>query len=1224
MRILQIRFKNLNSLAGEWSVDLTHPAFTADGIFAITGPTGAGKTTLLDAICLALYGRTPRLHRVNRSGNEVMSRHTGDCFAEVTFETPAGRYRCHWSQHRARRRPDGELQAPRHEIANADTGEIFEAKVRGVAEQIEQATGMDFERFTRSMLLAQGGFAAFLQAPPDERAPILEQITGTEIYSRISVAVHERRGEARRTLEHLRTALEGMRLLSPEEEQQLSAELAARQTQETALHAQVEQHRKAVDWLEGIATLEAAQLQIQQEAVDLEDRIRAFAPDRQRLHRARQALELAGDHAALIQLRQGQAQDRTRQVAGEAELPGAEAAARQAEAAQQQTLAQLNAARGTLRARLPVLQKVRELDLQIADRLTALTHSREVLTASKQRLQALQAEQTGAAARLQAVREQTGVLRGELDRTRADETLVGRLTGIREQASALEALHRQQDDGITAFRQHREAQERAEAERQACQERFEALTLAQQDLQAGWQEIHQVMETRLQGRTLADWRSDLAALQARETRIRQAGEALAARDQARTRLAALVVEEQGLSADLERLGGEAGTLSERLHGLEEKATLLETQQGLLQRIEALESARGQLRDDEPCPLCGALDHPYARGNVPAAGETREALDRVRAELKTLRQQDTDLQVRRAQVGKDLERISRERQTQTAALDARSAELVRHGAALAPAMAAPEWPGRLEILAGDNADQLNAVASRIEAVEADQTVLEGRRQALERAREALVEAEKALMAAGHRRDGEAATVRRLEGELSDLRARLARQQDLLLGSVQPLGIRSVERASLPALLEQLEQRHAQWQSRQQALATLEGELKTLEIGMTHRAGQIRDSAEDVRQRSVQADTLKQSAEALRAERQRLLGEQSPETEQQQLEAAVEAAEGALESAREQARRTGDERRQLRTRLEDLRAALAEREPRLREAEMAFRQRLEALGLADEADFQAAGLPESERRALSGQAQTLEAERAALGARAEDTRRQLATARERALTDQPLAMLREQLADQVRAHQALQQAIGGLRQRLADNDTLRKQYQDQAAAIEAQQQECDRWDQLHELIGSADGKKYRNFAQGLTFDMMIGHANRQLQKMTDRYLLIRDEAQPLELNVIDSYQGGEIRSTKNLSGGEGFIVSLALALGLSHMAGRQVRVDSLFLDEGFGTLDDDALDTALQTLAGLREEGKLIGLISHVPALKERIATRIQVTPQTGGTSRISGPGCRNGP
>ena len=115
---------------------------------------------------------------------------------------------------------------------------------------------------------------------------------------------------------------------------------------------------------------------------------------------------------------------------------------------------------------------------------------------------------------------------------------------------------------------------------------------------------------------------------------------------------------------------------------------------------------------------------------------------------------------------------------------------------------------------------------------------------------------------------------------------------------------------------------------------------------------------------------------------------------------------------------------------------------------------------------------------------------------------------------------------------------------------------------------RWENLHELIGSAT-VKYRNFAQGLTFEMMIGHANRQLQKMTDRYLLVRHDAQPLELNVVDNYQAGEIRPTKNLSGGESFIVSLSLALGLSHMASKNVRVDSLFLDEGFGTLDDKPL-------------------------------------------------------
>jgi len=115
MRILNIRFQNLNSLTGEWQIDFTHPDYASNGIFAITGPTGSGKTTILDAVSLALYGRTPRLDKVTKTTNEIMSRQAGVCFAEVTFETQKGRYRCSWSQHRARKKPDGELQPARHE-----------------------------------------------------------------------------------------------------------------------------------------------------------------------------------------------------------------------------------------------------------------------------------------------------------------------------------------------------------------------------------------------------------------------------------------------------------------------------------------------------------------------------------------------------------------------------------------------------------------------------------------------------------------------------------------------------------------------------------------------------------------------------------------------------------------------------------------------------------------------------------------------------------------------------------------------------------------------------------------------------------------------------------------------------------------------------------------------------------------------------------------------------
>lgn len=206
------------------------------------------------------------------------------------------------------------------------------------------------------------------------------------------------------------------------------------------------------------------------------------------------------------------------------------------------------------------------------------------------------------------------------------------------------------------------------------------------------------------------------------------------------------------------------------------------------------------------------------------------------------------------------------------------------------------------------------------------------------------------------------------------------------------------------------------------------------------------------------------------------------------------------------------------------------------------------------------------------------------------------------------------------QALHDQLVTLTLRQQDNARARDEQAEAGQALERQKEECRRWNNLHELIGSADGKKFRNFAQGLTFELMVAHANRTLQQMTDRYLLVRDVNEPLELNVLDNYQAGEVRSTKNLSGGESFIVSLALALGLSRMASQNVRVDSLFLDEGFGTLDEEALDVALTTLSGLQEDGKLIGVISHVQALKERIATRIQVRPLSGGRSRLEGPGC----
>ncbi len=161
----------------------------------------------------------------------------------------------------------------------------------------------------------------------------------------------------------------------------------------------------------------------------------------------------------------------------------------------------------------------------------------------------------------------------------------------------------------------------------------------------------------------------------------------------------------------------------------------------------------------------------------------------------------------------------------------------------------------------------------------------------------------------------------------------------------------------------------------------------------------------------------------------------------------------------------------------------------------------------------------------------------------------------------------------------------------------------------------WQELSTLIGSADGKKLRVFAQSLTLEELVGAANAHLAGLRPRYRLARVPDTDLDLQVVDRDLGDEVRAVASLSGGETFLVSLALALGLSSLSAHDVRLDSLFVDEGFGTLDPDTLESALAVLDALQAEGRQVGLISHVPGLAERLGARVEVRPVGVGTSRV---------
>jgi len=880
VRVLRLRILNLNSLAGDFTIDFTHPAYWG-GVFAITGPTGAGKTTILDAICLALYGRTPRLPRVNKSGNEIMSRSRGECAAEITFETPAGRWRASWAQRRARLKAGGALQDPQHEIAE-EGGRILESQLSRTAARVAALTGLTFEQFTRASLLAQGAFAAFLAAPADDKAALLEQITGTALYRDISIRVHLRRAEERRRLEDLEKA--GALLAAPDEDEaglkRQRADLAGRLD---SLERELAEGTAARAWLESLAGLEAERERLAAKEKELAGRRQAFTPLAERLGRANLALPLAPLGAELALLRK----QRAAALQG---LLGAETGQEP----------------GTALAALG-----RELE-GTRDRLAELLRGRD--------LAALRAE------------------------GRAGQRRAGELAALKRDWAEARRLRR----------------DRAEAEARLAQ----------------------------------------------------------ARDQAREAAAEIRLAE----ARLTELAAESARLAKVL------------EEAKLRR--GLADWRGELEPGRPCPLCGALEHPWAdlgRGPEPdsdEAGRSETALEAGRREAAKAAAREAALNQAALDLEEQARRLGREEERRARGLAERAAAL------------------------GLDLDRPEEGRDRLAEAERKAAELEGR----------LGEAE-----------GLAGSAERLAIKIKDFKAAL-------------------DRAS------------------------------ALEEEIAKRAG-------------------------------------------------------------------------------------------------AFRLALAEAGLDGEEAFEAARLPEDERLDLERRARDMEAASAALATAAKDNADRLLAERARNLTARTRPELEALLAGLAETRRELQGALGALDHRLGEVAALAARRLAWRGEVAARREEARRWENLHELIGSADGKKYRAFAQGLTFESLIAQANRQLTSLSDRYLLARDPAQGgLELSVIDLWQAGEIRSTKNLSGGESFLVSLALALGLARLSSRKARVDSLFLDEGFGALDEETLETVLNTLSGLNQDGRLVGVISHVPALRDRLTTQIRLIPSAGGPySRISGPG-----
>ena len=1244
MRIDKIEICNLASIEGEQQIDFTTEPLKSAGLFAITGNTGAGKSTVLDAICLALYNEAPRLGNKEKMSTKnadddspniyntcnMLRRGTTQGYSRITFSLNDGtQYMATWTAGLNRNNHSKPIQRellqlkPKH-VVLADKNTEVQA-------QIKQIVKLDYSQFTRTVILAQNSFANFLSAKRGEKSQLLEKITGTEIYAKISSNIYTETKAAEQEYTGARQHMEGLGngSLSDEDLQQIEENLHLRQSQLNKNKDDLAMVQKQIEWL---GSYEQALTELEQRKGSFNEARQAYNQmyDRQRdLERYDLLQPFAKTYSNLRQTEETIARLKNEISAKEAEAEQysrevevckgryREASDRLLSATQMQTSQQPNISRGRqLDGRLSAMQEgLKATQDDIAHKEEELRQRKEDRNSKEAEYNDCSKSLDAAQLSLQTMKQhQAMVNQMEYVRTHLQKMNDLRI-GISEAEHDLEELN-------TKLRQCKSREQGEESNAQRLQENVSRL---KSELMLHEQANKGLTSHEIQARVtkLSDvaMRSEGAIrlwnhIDNRFTAISNKTDELRRR---RT-----VHEQQ--ADEIKNAKIQVEKLSYAYEVIHQNYTLSQS--------EDVAGMRQALKEGTPCPLCGSTHHPYHSDSVQQLDDFlsslteqhQRAFDDMQSAKQTLAdlQKEYDTEHGQLQVEESMLEQMKKEQAEDVKGWERFADLDSSFGQCDQNVNRDNRRIILKQIYESSCRDRDASKTRLAEFTKHQDEINRINAEIKDVQQQMTDASRLLTeikAQSHILDEKIAACQK---EIESRKHTLAVEMSLVDPLMTITGWKDMWAKSYEAFDRELAAIKTKWDTtndtvkqKQEALFRLQQELKTLD-----RAAD--DLQRSRRELTGKADVALQEIKRLQGELFTLFGDSTVDKEADRLDFAVKTASEDSLAASAKYNEVSKQQDNLMGQIKSLKQQCETQEGSYRKMRTDLDVEISRFNQNQDSTLQYFELdryfsnPESwqELRAtISEHHKRLAAEQIKMDAAAQAVAKLEAMPGRPSQQEENMAFLndrREQLSHEIEEGE---KECNQLEFRIKTHWECVQNMTFYRPTLEKAEYNWQKWKELCDVIGSADGNAFREIAQCYTFEFLVEFANKQLADLTSRYIL-QARRGSLQLEVIDRYMLDQVRAVNSLSGGETFIISLSLALGLSALSSNNLEIDSLFIDEGFGNLDIDNLNMVIDALSNLpTTQHRKVGVISHTELIQSRISPKICLVPQPGGRSTI---------